>query len=621
MTTITAAAATRCGAPTPGRRGRPAAEPPEAWKPLVDQYVQHLRDDRKVAAAAAGNARTMVVAFARFVGPEPRAEVVAGAVDPWLGQTGWATSTRGNARSQIGDFLRWAAGSGAVQGFSSEQVPSAVADPVWRVLVEAYLESLLARGVKRGGVTTTRSRLVSLAKHLAGHEPADVGAEDLERWLCSTGWSPKVQAHGLTAARALLRWAEDTGRIHESVAIATQRAAAEKRHDGRWESALAAFELFLHESLRRYATVEGYVKHVGWLADSCGRGPWELTRSELATWLDERNWSSDTRRKFLVSLRAFYAWATSEELCTFAPVAGIQSSTPRRRGPRARPLPPAWAPHIEEHVAWARAGARSEGTLRLRVYQVSRLAEVAADPWAVTTEQLGIWLSNPDWAPATKRSARSHIRTFYEWAESTGRIDRSPAIGLGSVLVPRALPRPAPVEAIWTAAEAADDRGRLMLKLASLAGLRRAEIAGLHTSQIAEDHLLVDGKGGHQRIVELEPDLASELQAELARRRRGQAGTGFDSPFVSATGYLFPSDLSPAPLTPSHVGRIISRYLPDGWTAHTLRHRFATNVYEKDHDLRAVQELLGHASVETTVIYTQVSTAARRSAIAGAKIW
>ena len=65
--------------------------------------------------------------------------------------------------------------------------------------------------------------------------------------------------------------------------------------------------------------------------------------------------------------------------------------------------------------------------------------------------------------------------------------------------------------------------------------------------------------------------------------------------------------VEPSPdLTPAHVGKIVSRLLPEAWTCHTLRHRCATVAYHASHDLRAVQELLGHAKPETTAAYTLV---------------
>ena len=138
---------------------------------------------------------------------------------------------------------------------------------------------------------------------------------------------------------------------------------------------------------------------------------------------------------------------------------------------------------------------------------------------------------------------------------------------------------------------------------AAFCGLRRGEIAGVRAEDVEDDlvghSLRVTGKGGHVRMVPLPDYLA------VAIRGRGP-------------GWIFPSPSLPASLTPAHVGKVISRLLPDGWTCHTLRHRCATVAYRSDHDLRAVQELLGHAKPETTARYTQVEDDSIRAAVRAA---
>ncbi|WP_022899139.1 tyrosine-type recombinase/integrase, partial [Humibacter albus] len=79
---------------------------------------------------------------------------------------------------------------------------------------------------------------------------------------------------------------------------------------------------------------------------------------------------------------------------------------------------------------------------------------------------------------------------------------------------------------------------------------------------------------------------------------------------------LFPGRVD-GHLSAAYVSKLISRALPEGVTAHPLRHRFASRAYAAERDIRAVQELLGHASVATTQIYTAVPDAAlRRAALA-----
>lgn len=70
-------------------------------------------------------------------------------------------------------------------------------------------------------------------------------------------------------------------------------------------------------------------------------------------------------------------------------------------------------------------------------------------------------------------------------------------------------------------------------------------------------------------------------------------------------GWLFPGGQN-GHVSPGWLGKQVSRALPEGFTGHKIRHRYASVAYTKTHDLRAVQELLGHASVATTQVYTAV---------------
>lgn len=137
-----------------------------------------------------------------------------------------------------------------------------------------------------------------------------------------------------------------------------------------------------------------------------------------------------------------------------------------------------------------------------------------------------------------------------------------------------------------------------MLLLAAYAGLRRAEIAAVHTRDIQDGCLRVTGKGGRTRVIPLHPEIERAL-------------TGIDD------GYIFPGK-DRGHLSAGHVGKILQRQLGSGWTAHTLRHRFATKAYAVNRDLFAVQQLLGHSKPETTMRYTQLPADALRAAVMGA---
>lgn len=255
---------------------------------------------------------------------------------------------------------------------------------------------------------------------------------------------------------------------------------------------------------------------------------------------------------------------------------------------------------LEAWARWLRAAGRPSTTIGLRTYHVRRVfADLEADPWTVGTEQLVEYLSRQCWAPETRRAYRASLRAFYAWAMATGRRTDSPAHLLPVVKVPRALPRPTPEHVYREALRRADERGRLMVQLAAVCGLRRGEIARVRREDVVEDllgrSLVVHGKGGHVRSVPLPAGLAVQLLG-------------------LPEGWIFASPRG-GPLTPAHVGKIVSRLLPEGWTCHTLRHRCATVAYHASHDLRAVQELLGHAKPETTAAYTLIPAGSVRALV------
>ena len=136
------------------------------------------------------------------------------------------------------------------------------------------------------------------------------------------------------------------------------------------------------------------------------------------------------------------------------------------------------------------------------------------------------------------------------------------------------------------------------------AGLRISEALGLQRKQFAEggDALTVTGKGGRTRMVPLLPQVASLIADYVALCPFDLAP---DEPlFVGARG---------GPLSPRIIQLTVARLrgtlgLPDSATPHALRHSFATHLLARGGDLRAIQELLGHASLSTTQVYTAVDS-------------
>jgi site-specific recombinase XerD len=388
-----------------------------------------------------------------------------------------------------------------------------------------------------------------------------------------------------------------------------------------WSTTVGDWQSFLDETGKAATTVEGYAKHVGWLAGDLAAeypDPWNLTPDAFANWLDAQEWSATTRQRVLVSLRSFYTWGVTTGECRRSPLSGVSVAPTKTRGPEVLKLPPAWIEPMAGFQTWLRAKGQSPGTVEHRRSQVSRFAHSHSDPWAVTLDDLTRWLSRVDWAPGYKRAVRAALRSFYRWAEIYKRIAESPARDLDPVRRARALPRPATDDAVMAGLDAADDRTRLAIEIAIYAGMRRFEIAKVHSQDIGDDSLRVLGKSGHERFIPLHPELASMLRAEIRRRREGRdLASGWGPHIPPENGWLFPSDDSDRPMTAQHLGKLITRAMPDGWTAHTLRHRFATQAYRVDRDLRAVQELLGHASPTTTAVYAAVPDGALTAAVMG----
>jgi integrase/recombinase XerD len=156
-------------------------------------------------------------------------------------------------------------------------------------------------------------------------------------------------------------------------------------------------------------------------------------------------------------------------------------------------------------------------------------------------------------------------------------------------------------------------RDRAILALLYATGVRAAELAGLKLTDV-NFHLgviRVLGKGAKERIVPAAREALEILQEYVERRRPAPAGEG-------AAAALFLSRRN-RPLSREDVFRIVRKYvrrtaLRGNVTPHTLRHCFATQLLSRGADLRSVQEMLGHADISTTQVYTHVD-AARLKAI------
>lgn len=264
-------------------------------------------------------------------------------------------------------------------------------------------------------------------------------------------------------------------------------------------------------------------------------------------------------------------------------------------------LPPSWGEAIRGWTEWLVAAGASPETIRVRrgiVRSVARQLVDIGHPGGVTTEHLVDLCSRHRWSNDHRRGVRAALIGFYDWFQVSGASTDNPARGLPRVPESTPKPRPAP-DTIWRQLLAtAAPRERLMARLAAEAGLRRAEVARIRRDDLIEDligwSLVVRGKGNKQRVVPITDGLADAIRA-------------YHVEGYTPHGYLFPGQID-GHVSPGHVGVLISRLMPPGWSMHTLRHRYASRGYAGTKDIRAVQEALGHASVATTQRYTAVTS-------------
>lgn len=240
---------------------------------------------------------------------------------------------------------------------------------------------------------------------------------------------------------------------------------------------------------------------------------------------------------------------------------------------------------IEGWLAWLETGNVARSTLRMRWYAMRAFA-AHHHLTDVTGLDVQHYIARLPGGPYSRQSHLAALRSFYKWAAISGWVTSDPTKLLHSIRVPDGIPRPIPEDVLTRALARADDDVRLMLTLGAYQGLRRAEIAAFSSFDVVGDWLHICGKGRRVRRLPIHPRL---------------------TPLLTFTGPAFPAIRGKGDHAhPDTISNRLATVL-EGWTAHSLRHRFATRCYQHTHDLRAVQVLLGHSSPETTQRYVFAS--------------
>ena len=234
-------------------------------------------------------------------------------------------------------------------------------------------------------------------------------------------------------------------------------------------------------------------------------------------------------------------------------------------------------------------------------------------------------LGRRGYAPATLSRKLSTLRGLSRFLTERDVLAADPTRALPGPRRRRRLPRVlsvTDVDALLAAAGGTSPfelRDRLVLEFLYGCGLRSQEAVGLTMADVkaGQAQLIVRGKGGKTRIVPVGEEAAAALRRYLERGRGVLAGGSSAAPETLPAGRLGASSLllsrSGRPLLTSDIRRLVVKYCGlagiDAASPHMLRHAYATHMLERGADLRAIQELLGHASVATTQVYTHVSAA------------
>ena len=283
----------------------------------------------------------------------------------------------------------------------------------------------------------------------------------------------------------------------------------------------------------------------------------------------------------------------------------------------------AYRSDCDRFVAWAVANGLDEPTM---------VARNDVRSFLVSQSQSGA-------SSRTMRRRLAGVRRYFAWLREAGRVQDDPTAGLSAPRTAGRLPRVLRADEVLRLAEGADApaidsddlafvarelRDRLIVELLYGSGLRVSELCGLGLDDVhmAEGVIEVWGKGGRRRRVPISRPAAELLQVWLAAGRarfdehvgeRAAAATAASSGAGPAESMRLFSNLRGHALGPRDVRRILDRRSEVEVHPHALRHTFATHLLDGGADLRVVQELLGHADLATTQIYTHVSRERLRS--------
>jgi integrase/recombinase XerD len=280
-----------------------------------------------------------------------------------------------------------------------------------------------------------------------------------------------------------------------------------------------------------------------------------------------------------------------------------------------------WREALNAFARYQRAGNLSEKTITNREESLLLLARIAeCGPLQVTEDHMLQALSRAHprtgrpLAAGTKQSERSYYQTFFTWLHAKGHRPDNPAGGLPKVKQPRRKPRPLRLTQVDAMLDSgAYKRTRDIITICALSGLRIGEVVKIRGEDVDLEGGVLRSvrKGSLQHVIALNSALI-HLAHEYPRE-----GWWFPSPyknreFPDGGGHVLMKSAS------DRVSRAIRNagITDPNLTAHSLRHFYATTLLKQGVNIRVVQELLGHASLATTQLYTEVDQDDMRAGVA-----
>lgn len=343
--------------------------------------------------------------------------------------------------------------------------------------------------------------------------------------------------------------------------------------------------------------------------------PADATAEQLGDWFATTGayWSRGTWWAYREQACAFYTWLIAtgyrdDDPMVLVPTARAQVTAP----PPSRRLRTITAaeldlpPMVRRWRSAMRARALSPRTIGDRLACVMQFgAYIGADPVTADQDQITDWLAEGDWMASSRHTYFGRLAAFYRWLHRQGHIDHNPMAMLDPPRRPRGRPRPFTVaELCRIEATPMRLRTRAMTRLGLCQGFRVAEIAKVRGEDfdLVSRQITVTGKGGVTLTLPLHP-----LVFDIAH-------------VMPVTGWWFPSNsVRPGEHVLSHsvsdvLHKLFLRAGIHGW-AHRLRHSYATGLLDAGVDVRVVQELMRHASLTSTQIYTLVHDYRRQQAL------